>query len=114
VPTSYPCMCACKCCRGEITVREAMQSINRCLKCRRQPGDACRRIQRYDARYIPVVPWRKWAKDPDALPTTAAETKRIEAKLARLAAQRKAKRFQLGSAGVTGTSAITPTVRERP
>ncbi len=110
------CLCKCGCAHGEVTRKERQQSINRCIPCRRQPGPTCRRIQVHDKPLVQPARrmWTRTIRPDGRVLAIEVLDPRIEATLDRLKALRRGPQFQVGSAGVTGTSAITPTVRERP
>jgi hypothetical protein len=108
-----PCLCKCGCPDGGIVTRkECMQSINRCIPCRRSPGPDCRRIQVHEKP--PMRPARlKWTRTirPNGyVVAVEALDPRIEAQLDRLYAKRRGPKFQVGSAGASGALAIPPTV----
>ena len=88
--------CVCRCgCDREIARRERQQSIARCVPCRKAPGPFCRRPKGTNGpRTVSAAPSRRVFEPFVDLPWHMENAKRIEAKLDRLAAQRKANRWK--------------------
>lgn len=117
-----PCLCKCGCpSRGIVTRRERLQSLNRCVDCRRFPTPTCGRIQVHDKP--PVANVRPWGDrhrvnkaDHEAARKARSEAldQTIEAQLNRLRAKRRGPKFQVGSAGGRSPLAIPPTALDKP